>query len=259
MGAVSYGQGGYVGASMSVRARQAYESGEMPMSKWTRPAIISAIKDYCADFDLAYNPEIESKSRMQLVGDYLEYKSWHHTGRFARETEFFGLNENAVCADFPEMTPDQIAERDDEAKNALAAAAERNSLMKARENAFAERFGCNPSSVLAYEAFHPERCMRFLSKRGKHEMIGYELPDKAADWGMKPEQTCPVKHAARSHVACFNAFRDGIGGDTEWHDLDFDRVAEFFDERGLNDLLEAKCDEAELSENLGLVKESDCR
>ena len=259
MGAVSYGQGGYVGASMSVRTRQAYESGEMPMSKWTRPAIISAIKDYCADFDLAYNPEIESMSRAKLAEAYLEYKSWHHTGRFGRETEFFGLNEDAVCADFPEMMPDQIAERDDEAKNALAAAAERNSLMNARENAFAERFGCNPSSVLAYEAFHPEKCMRFLSKRGRHEMIGYELPDKAADWGMKPEQTCPVELAARSQVACFNAFRDGIGGDTEWHDLDFDRVAEFFDERGLDDLLEAKCDEAGLSENLGLVKEADCR
>ena len=259
MGAVSYGQGGYVGASMSVRARQAYESGEMPMSKWTRPAIISAIKDYCADFDLAYNPEIESMSRTQLAEAYLEYKSWHHTGRFARETEFFGLDEDAVCADFSEMTPEQIAERDDEAKKALAAAAERNGFMKARENAFAERFGCNPSSVLAYEAFHPERCMRFLSKRGRHEMIGYELPDKAADWGMKPEQTCPVELAARSHVVCFNAFRDGIGGDSEWHDLDFDRVAELFDERGLDDLLEAKCDEAELSENLGLVKEADCR
>lgn len=195
MGAVSYGQSGYAGASMSVRARQTYESGEMPMSKWTRGAIISAIKDYCADFDLAYNPEIESKSRTQLVGDYLEYKSWHHTGRFARETEFFGLNEDAICADFTEMTPDQIAERN----------------------------------------------------------------DKAADWGMKPEQTCPVELAARSHVACFNAFRDGTGGDTEWHDLDFDAVEELFDERELDDLLEAKRDEAELSEDLWLVRESDCR
>ena len=259
MGAVSYGQAGYVGASMSVRAREAYESGEMPMSKWTRGAIISAIKDYCADFDLAYNPEIESKSRMQLVGDYLEYKSWHHTGRFARETEFFGLNEDAVCANFPEMTPEQIAERDHKAVEARASASDRNSFMKARENAFAERFGCNVSSVLAYEAFHPERCTRFLSKSGKREMIGYELPDKAADWGMKTEQTCPVELAARSRVTCFNAFRDGIGGDTEWHDLDFDAVAELFDEQELDDLLEAKRDEAELSGELDPVRDEGCR
>lgn len=64
MGAVSYGQAGYVGTSMSVRARAAYESGE-------------------------------------------------HTGRFARGTEFFGLDEDAVCADFPEMGPDQVTGRDE--------------------------------------------------------------------------------------------------------------------------------------------------
>lgn len=241
MGAVSYRQSGYVGASMSVRANAAYESGEMPMSKWTRSAIISAIKDYCADFDLAYNPEIESMSRAVLAEAYLEYKSWHHTGRFARETEFFGLNENAVCADFPEMTPDQIAERDDKTAILKTAEAERTQFMREREAAFSKRFGCDPSSVLAYEAFHPESCTRFLAKRGKREMIGYELPDKAADWGMKTEQTCPVELAARSRVTCFNAFRDGIGGDTEWHDLDFDAVAELFDERDLDDLVEAKC------------------
>lgn len=67
MGAVSYGQAGYAGTSMSVRARAAYESGEMPMSKWTRGAIISAIKDYCDDFDLAYDSKIESMTRAQLA------------------------------------------------------------------------------------------------------------------------------------------------------------------------------------------------
>lgn len=259
MGAVSYGQGGYVGTSMSVRAQEAYESGEMPMSKWTRGAIISAIKEYCTDFDLAYDPEIETMSRAKLAEAYLEYKSWRHTGRFARETEFFGLNEDAVCADFPEMTPDQIAERNDTITALKTAEAEQVQFRREREAAFSKRFGCGPASVLAYEAFHPERCTRFLAKRSKREMIGYELPDKAADWGMKPEQTCPVELAARSHVVCFNAFRDGIGGDTEWHDLDLDRVAELFDERGLDGLLEAKRDEAELSEDLGLVRESDCR
>lgn len=146
MGAVSYGQGGYVGVSMSVRAKAAYESGEMPMSKWTRGAIISAIKDYCADFDLAYNPDIETMSRAKLAETYLEYKSWHHTGRFARETEFFGLNEDAVCADFPEMTPEQIAERDDEAAASRALDAEQEQFKRAREAAFSKRFGSIPAA-----------------------------------------------------------------------------------------------------------------
>ena len=169
------------------------------------------------------------------------------------------MNDDAVCADFPEMTPEQIAERDDEAAASRALDAEQEQFKRSREAAFSKRFGCDPGSVLAYEAFHPERCMRFLSKRGKREIIGYELPDKAADWGMKPEQTCSVELAARSRVACFNAFRDGVAGESDWHDLDFDSVAGLFDEPGLDDLLEAKSEEAEMSEDLGLVRESGCR
>ena len=64
---------------------------------------------------------------------------------------------------------------------------------------------------------------------------------------------------ARSRVACFNAFRDGIGGDAEWNDLDFDTVAELFEERDLDDLFEAKRDEAELSEELDPVRDEGCR
>ena len=51
---VAYGQKGYLGSSMSVRAVEAYEQGEMPISRWTKTAIIQAVKDYCFDFDLAY-------------------------------------------------------------------------------------------------------------------------------------------------------------------------------------------------------------
>lgn len=31
---------------MSVRAAEAYEQGEMPISRWTKTAIIHAVKDY---------------------------------------------------------------------------------------------------------------------------------------------------------------------------------------------------------------------
>ena len=76
---------------------------------------------------------------------------------------------------------------------------------------------------------------------------------------MKPNQTCSVDLAARLRVACFNAFRDGVAGESDWHDLDLDRVAGLFGESELDDLLEAKSEEAEMSEDLGLVRESDCR
>lgn len=39
---------GYIGYSMSRRAAEAYEDGEMPKSKWTKKAMVAAIKDACA-------------------------------------------------------------------------------------------------------------------------------------------------------------------------------------------------------------------
>lgn len=84
---VAYGQKGYLGSSMSARAVEAYEQGEMPISRWTKTAIIQAIKDYCFDFDLAYNPDIEKKTKAELAKEFLEYKSWHHSSRTAREVE----------------------------------------------------------------------------------------------------------------------------------------------------------------------------
>lgn len=36
---VVYGQKGYLGSSMSVRAAEAYEQGEMPISRWTKTSI----------------------------------------------------------------------------------------------------------------------------------------------------------------------------------------------------------------------------
>lgn len=42
---------GYIGNKMSVRAYEAYESGEMPLSKWTKTAIINTVLDYRDDFE----------------------------------------------------------------------------------------------------------------------------------------------------------------------------------------------------------------
>ena len=78
---VVYGQKGYLGSSMSVRAAEAYEQSEMPISRWTKTAIIQAVKDYCFDFDLAYDPDIENNTKAELVKEFLEYKSWHHSSR----------------------------------------------------------------------------------------------------------------------------------------------------------------------------------
>lgn len=221
---VVYGQKGYLGSSMSVRAAEAYEQGEMPISRWTKTAIIHAVKDYCFDFDLAYDPDIEKKTKAELAKEFLEYKSWHHSSRTAREVEFFGLNEDAVCRSF-----EQIIERDRQMADERAALEARLQFMQSREKEFEKKFECDPSSVLAYEAIHPEMCERFISRRKNTEMIKYRLPTEAVKAGMKEEQVCPVAHASQSRVAYFHVFMQGTGKKRHWENVDFEALTEKFD------------------------------
>lgn len=226
---VAYGQKGYLGSSMSVRAVEAYEQGEMPISRWTKTAIIQAVKDYCFDFDLAYNPDIEKKTKAELAKEFLEYKSWHHSSRTAREVEFFGLNEDAVCRSFEQMSEEQIIERDRQMADERAALEARLQFMQSREKEFEKKFECDPSSVLAYEAIHPEMCERFISRRKNTEMIKYRLPTEAVKAGMKEEQVCPVAHASQSRVAYFHVFMQGTGKKRHWENVDFEALTEKFD------------------------------
>lgn len=226
---VVYGQKGYLGSSMSVRATEAYEQGEMPISRWTKTAIIHAVKDYCFDFDLAYDPDIEKKTKAELAKEFLEYKSWHHSSRTAREVEFFGLNEDAVCRSFEQMSEEQIIERDRQMADERAALEARLQSMQSREKEFEKKFECDPSSVLAYEAIHPEMCERFISRRKNTEMIKYRLPTEAVKAGMKEEQVCPVAHASQSRVAYFHVFMQGTGKKRHWENVDFEALTEKFD------------------------------
>lgn len=226
---VVYGQKGYLGSSMSVRAAEAYEQGEMPISRWTKTAIIHAVKDYCFDFDLAYDPDIEKKTKAELAKEFLEYKSWHHSSRTAREVEFFGLNEDAVCRSFEQMSEEQIIERDRQMADERAALEARLQFMQSREKEFEKKFECDPSSVLAYEAIHPEMCERFISRRKNTEMIKYRLPTEAVKAGMKEEQVCPVAHASQSRVAYFHVFMQRTGKKRHWENVDFEALTEKFD------------------------------
>lgn len=214
---------------MSVRAAEAYEQGEMPISRWTKTAIIQAVKGYCFDFDLAYDPDIEKKTKAELTKEFLEYKSWHHSSRTAREVEFFGLNEDAVCRNFEPMSQEQVIERDRQMAAEQAAREARLQFMQSREKEFEQKFKCDPSSVLAYEAIHPEMCERFISRRKNTEMISYRLPAEAVKAGMKEEQVCPLAYAGHSRVGYFDVFMQGTGKKRHWEDVDFEALTEKFD------------------------------
>lgn len=112
MSRVAYGQKGYIGASMSANARAAYEAGEMPRSKWTKAAILGALRGYCDEMDLLYDPAVESETKAALFDRFIAYSSWHHTGAYARETEFFALDEAAVVEAFhPELCERRVSKR----------------------------------------------------------------------------------------------------------------------------------------------------
>ena len=224
MSRVAYGQKGYSGASMSINAAAAYEAGERPRSRWTKPAIVDALRGYCDEWDLLYDPAVESETRAALFDRFIAYSSWHHTGAYARETEFFVLDEEAVTSAFRELEPDEVAERDRIRAEAAAALRARGVHMREVELAFERRFACRPDSVMAYEAFHPERTERRKSKRGGHEVIAYRVPDPKEE-GRYVERAVLADDA---DIACAGASVFIENPRREWCDIDFDEAARKF-------------------------------
>lgn len=76
---------GYVGSSMSVNAKEAYDNDEKPMSKWSKQEIVDEIK------------RISGVDASRLTTDelrtyYLRRTGWHHTGKYYNRTDFFEVD-----------------------------------------------------------------------------------------------------------------------------------------------------------------------
>lgn len=101
MSQVSYNQKGYIGQSMSVRAREAYEDGEMPKSKWTKKFMLEALYDLLASTYPDDEAEqmfvsIQKMSKNDIFDKFFEFSSWHHTGKYAQETLFYQPSEELL-------------------------------------------------------------------------------------------------------------------------------------------------------------------
>lgn len=83
-------EGGYIGKSMSVRAKRAYDSGEKPKSKWTKQEMLEAIYNE-TDSDYIYSILKKCSSKV-LFENCFTQSSWHHTGALYNETNFYSLN-----------------------------------------------------------------------------------------------------------------------------------------------------------------------
>lgn len=91
----------YVGNKMSVRACEAYENGEKPLSKWTKSDIVELVLEKRNDFE---EKELNKYNKESLKA-FLNYSSWHHTGSYFNNTDFYSLDE-----DFIELSKEEIVE-----------------------------------------------------------------------------------------------------------------------------------------------------
>ena len=120
MSQVSYNQKGYIGQSMSSRAREAYEDGEMPKSKWTKKFMLEALYDLLASTYPDDEAEqmfvsIQKMSKNDIFDKFFEFSSWHHTGKYAQETLFYQPSEELLSMwreDFLNIkTPENVTRR----------------------------------------------------------------------------------------------------------------------------------------------------
>ena len=133
MGKVTYDQAGYCGSSMSERAREAYEDGEMPKSKWTKAVMVAALQEWCDDNDRVLNDDVEKMRKDAIWSRFFKWKSWHHTGKFANETDFYGIDEDAAEEASRPMTEAETEAREAERKARLMAHEAEEAAHKAKE------------------------------------------------------------------------------------------------------------------------------
>ena len=201
MSKVTYGQRGYIGSSMSVRAHEAYEDGEMPQSKWTKAAILDAIRSFCEEDDLVYDSSIEKMKKADLWDAFISWKSWHHTSKFANATDFFGLSEEACEERFEHMTDLQLAEREAQRKAAREAEemARREKALEEQRETAERKAALGPAyeyisrrnsaytpdrtivrTMAADEALHPEAYEMRIAKSGRvmlrSRALHFEIP-----------------------------------------------------------------------------------
>lgn len=90
---------GYSGYSMSNRAREAYDEGEKPKSKWTKAEIIAVIEEYARDNEIGVPLSVLKKTPCKTLKDVLLVKtSWHHTSSYANRTNFYSVDLDKLSA-----------------------------------------------------------------------------------------------------------------------------------------------------------------
>lgn len=90
---------GYKGYSMSNNAVAAYESGEKPLSQWTKGDIISEVEKISKETDLKFDiANLKKVPSSMLKSICLKKTSWHHTSEYYNRTNFYSVDVNFIEA-----------------------------------------------------------------------------------------------------------------------------------------------------------------
>lgn len=99
---------GYYGYKMSNNAVEAYEDGEMPLSKWTKTAILNEVKRAVEDGDIEISFDFSKFSKLTvkiLKSEFLRQSSWHHTSSWYNCTNFYSVYYSRL----EQLTDEEIA------------------------------------------------------------------------------------------------------------------------------------------------------
>lgn len=86
---------GYFGYSMSNNAVDAYENGEMPISKWSKKAIMEEVEKSVREGELSLQCSMQALGKLPVkaLKEYCLYSSSkHHTSKYYNMTEFYSLD-----------------------------------------------------------------------------------------------------------------------------------------------------------------------
>lgn len=88
---------GYKGYSMSNRAVRAYDEGKMPISKWTKTAILDGVEGYLKSYDNSEHfGKFEGLTKSELKQFLHTDGEWHHTSKYYNRTTFFTIDEDSI-------------------------------------------------------------------------------------------------------------------------------------------------------------------
>lgn len=100
---------GYSGWSISNNVLDAYNNSEMPLSKWSKTAILERIVYLINDEEISIKFDLKLLKRMNLQSlkdVFLSNSGWHHTSAMYNKTKFYKVNSMVIN----EMTDEKIKE-----------------------------------------------------------------------------------------------------------------------------------------------------